>query len=201
LLTVASEWFKIVELDESNDRIQRTDADSAIANALCIRYLAGILELPGFWMNIGSVRKPCVEMVRIFRDISIDILPSEELPRSEAPFDYDGVDSLADAILVGISSWLRQMNPTKWPLQPWYLYFREGVRLLRGAYQCLSGFYPVHNITLRPIPAAFLPKSFSRATSDSLEEDIPTIYREVELDIMVELQPRPSHIPFRDLVY
>jgi hypothetical protein len=137
LLTVASEWFKIVKLDESNDRIQRTDADSAISNALCIRYLAGILELPGFWMNMGTVhtdvaRKLCVEMVRVLRDISIDILPSEEFPRSEAPFDYDGVDLLADAILVGISSWLRQMNPTKWPLQPWYLYFREVVHLVRG---------------------------------------------------------------------
>jgi hypothetical protein len=137
LLTVASEWFKIVELDGSNDRIQRTDADSAISNALCIRYLAGILELPGFWMNMGTVhtdvaRKLCVEMVRVLRDISIDILPSEEFPRSEAPFDYDGVDLLADAILVGISSWLRQINPTKWPLHPWYLYFREVVHLVRG---------------------------------------------------------------------
>jgi hypothetical protein len=44
----------------------------------------------------------------------------------------------------------------------------------------------VHNITLRPISAALLPKSFSRATSDSFEEDIPTIYREVGLDVMVE---------------
>ena len=44
----------------------------------------------------------------------------------------------------------------------------------------------MHNITLRPISAALLPKSFSRATSDSFENDIPTIYREVELDVMVE---------------
>jgi hypothetical protein len=44
----------------------------------------------------------------------------------------------------------------------------------------------VHNITLRPISAALLPKSFSRATSDSFEEDIPTIYHEVELEVMVE---------------
>jgi hypothetical protein len=37
----------------------------------------------------------------------IDIHPSEEFPRSEAPFGYNGVDVLVDAILVGISSWLR----------------------------------------------------------------------------------------------
>jgi hypothetical protein len=55
-----------------------------------------------------------------------------------------------------------------------------------GTYQCLSAVYPLHNATLRPISAALLPKSFSRATSDSFENDIPTIYREVELDVMVE---------------
>ncbi|KAJ7908466.1 hypothetical protein B0H13DRAFT_2496770 [Mycena leptocephala] len=139
-----------------------TDTASAISNALCIRYLAGILELPGFWMNMGRVhtdvaRKLCAEMVRVLKDISIDILPSEEFPRSEDPFDYDGVDVLADAILL-----------------------REVVHLLRG-----------------PIAAALLPKSLSRASSDSFEKDIPTIYREVELDVMVETSTKtiPPPVP------
>ncbi|KAF8185512.1 P-loop containing nucleoside triphosphate hydrolase protein [Mycena galopus ATCC 62051] len=168
-----------------------TDTASAISNALCIRYLAGILELPGFWMNMGSVhtdvaRKLCGEMVRVLKDMAIDILPSEEFPRSEVPFDYDGVDVLADAILVGISSWLRQMNRTEWPLQPWYLHLREVVHLLRG-----------------PISAALLPKSFSLASSDSFEKDIPTIYREVELDVMVETSTKtmPPPVPRLGLYY
>ncbi|KAJ7837306.1 hypothetical protein B0H13DRAFT_1912557 [Mycena leptocephala] len=166
-----------------------TDTASAISNALCIRYLAGILELPGFWMNMGSVhtdvaRKLCAEMVRVLKDISIDIHPSEEFPRSEAPFDYDGVDVLADAILVGISSWLRQINPTEWPLQPWYFHLRQVVHLLRG-----------------PISAALLPKSFSRASSDSFEKDIPTIYREFELEVMVETSTKTMPPPVPDLVY
>ncbi|KAJ7217426.1 ras family-domain-containing protein [Mycena rebaudengoi] len=168
-----------------------TDADSAIPSALCIRYLAGMLELPGFWMNMGSVhsdvtRKLCVEMVLVLRDMSIDILPSEEFPRSEAPFDYDGVDLLADAILVGISSWLKKINPTEWALQSWYLCLVEVVHLLRG-----------------PTSAALLPKSFSRATSNSFEKDIPTIYREVELDVMVEtsIKTIPPHVPGFGLYY
>jgi hypothetical protein len=55
----------------------------------------------------------------------------------------------------------------------------------------------VNNITLRPISAALLPKSFSRATSDSFEEDIPTIYHEVELDVMVETSTKtiPHPVP------
>ncbi|KAJ7282239.1 hypothetical protein C8J57DRAFT_1218470 [Mycena rebaudengoi] len=140
---------------------------------------------------MGSVhsdvtRKLCVEMVLVLRDMSIDILPSEEFSRSEAPFDYDGVDLLADAILVGISSWLREINPTEWALQPWYLCLLEVVHLLRG-----------------PISAALLPKSFSRATSNSFEKDIPTIYREVELDVMVEtsIKTIPPRVPGFGLYY
>jgi hypothetical protein len=142
-------------------------------------------------------------MVRVLKDISIDIHPSEEFPRSEAPFDYDGVDVLADAILVGISSWLRQINPTEWPLQPWYFHLRQVVHLLRGCVQCLRGVYLVHNITLRPISAALLPKSFSRASSDSFEKDIPTIYREVELEVMVETSTKtmPPPVPEFGLYY
>jgi hypothetical protein len=83
-------------------------------------------------VHTDVARKLCAEMVRVLRDISIDILPSEESPRSEAPFDYDGVDLLADALLVGISSWLREINPAEWALQPWYLHLREVVHLLRG---------------------------------------------------------------------
>ncbi|KAF8185493.1 P-loop containing nucleoside triphosphate hydrolase protein [Mycena galopus ATCC 62051] len=142
-------------------------------------------------MNMGSVhtevaRKLCAEMVRVLKDISIDILPSEEFPRSEVPFDYDGVDVLADAILVGISSWPRQINPTEWPVQPWHLHLREVVHLLRG-----------------PISAALLPKSFSRASSDAFEKHIPTIYREVELDVMVETSTKtmPPPIPRFGLYY
>jgi hypothetical protein len=72
-----------------------------------------------------------------------------------------------------------------------------------GAYQCLSGVYPAHNITFRPISAALLPKSFSRATSNYFERDIPTIYREVELDVMVETSTKtiPPRVPGFGLYY
>jgi hypothetical protein len=55
----------------------------------------------------------------------------------------------------------------------------------------------VRNIALRPISAALLPKSFSRVSSGSFEKDIPTIYREVELDVMVETSTKtiPPPVP------
>ncbi|KAJ6571161.1 hypothetical protein B0H19DRAFT_657834 [Mycena capillaripes] len=72
-----------------------TGADSKFCNALSIRYLVGILQLPGFWSEFGSVhgdiaRKLCLGTVRILKDISLDILPSEPSPTTESPFDYEG---------------------------------------------------------------------------------------------------------------
>jgi hypothetical protein len=116
----------------------RTGADSTFFNALCIRYLAGILQLAevGFWLKIGNVhgdiaRKLCLKTLQVLEDISLDILPSEPSPTPESPFDYEGVDLLAETVLVGISSWFRTIDATDWALQPWYAVFRKVVHLLR----------------------------------------------------------------------
>ncbi|KAJ7667164.1 hypothetical protein B0H14DRAFT_3694790 [Mycena olivaceomarginata] len=65
--------------------------------ALCLRYLAGVLNLPGFWQNSGCVHaqvahKLCCRMVWVLKDIGVDI-PALGLIE-EAPVDYDGVDLL-----------------------------------------------------------------------------------------------------------
>ncbi|KAF8206019.1 P-loop containing nucleoside triphosphate hydrolase protein [Mycena galopus ATCC 62051] len=151
-----------------------TGTDSPFYDALCIRYLAGILQLPGFWLKIGSVhsdvaRKLCLKMVRVLEDIALDTLPSEPSPTPELPFDYEGLDLLAETMLVGISSWFRVIDATDWALQSWYPVFRQAVHLWR-----------------RPLSAALLPNSFSRASSDTLERDIPTTYCQAEFDVSVE---------------
>jgi hypothetical protein len=136
-------------------------------------------------------------MVRILQDISLDILPSEEPPAPESPFDYEGVDLLAETVLVGISSWFTVLESTNWALQPWYADFRDAVHLLRRYFCMCYHIFPAHDIILRPLAAALLPDSFSRATSDSLEKDLPTTYREVEFDIMVATStqlPAPSPV-------
>ncbi|KAJ6497324.1 P-loop containing nucleoside triphosphate hydrolase protein [Mycena sanguinolenta] len=126
-------------------------------------------------MHSDIARKLCVKLLQVLEDTSLDILPSEPLPTPESPFDYEGVDLLAETVLVGISSWCRVINAATWVLQPWYTVFREVVHLLR-----------------RPLSAALLPSSFACATSDSLEKDIPTTYREVEFDIMVKTSTKVS---------
>jgi hypothetical protein len=95
--------------------------------------------LPGFWLDLGAVhndvaRKFCLEMVREFKDIGVGVLPCAE-PREADSLQvlaYEGVDILADTILVGICQWLGQIDRVHWVLQLWYPSFCELVELLRG---------------------------------------------------------------------
>jgi hypothetical protein len=84
-----------------------------ISNALCLRYLRGILDLPRFWSETGSVhiysdvaKKLCCLMSRVLKDIGVDILALGPAMESEPPFDYEGVDCLATTVLAGLFSWL-----------------------------------------------------------------------------------------------
>ncbi|KAJ7798816.1 hypothetical protein B0H14DRAFT_3156759 [Mycena olivaceomarginata] len=90
--------------------------------ALCLRYLTGILNLPGFWLNLGRehaqvAHKLCCRMVCVLKDIGVDI-PSLGLIE-EAPVDYDGVGLLATTLLDGLSSWFHKVDRDDWAMQPY----------------------------------------------------------------------------------
>ncbi|KAJ7800567.1 hypothetical protein B0H14DRAFT_3785074 [Mycena olivaceomarginata] len=94
---------------------------SKYTSALCLRYLAGVLNLPGFWQNSGCVHaqvahKLCCQMVWVLKDIGVDI-PALGLIE-EAPVDYDGVDLLATTLLDGLSSWFSKLDRDDWVMQP-----------------------------------------------------------------------------------
>ncbi|KAJ7140135.1 hypothetical protein C8R46DRAFT_1135968, partial [Mycena filopes] len=112
-------------------------ADSKFSAALCVRYLGGILDLPGFWSDVGNVHsnvaeKLCCQMIRALKDVGVDILQLGSLDETDPPFDYDGLDSLAATILVGLSSWFEKLDEKERPLQPWYNSLREILGLLRA---------------------------------------------------------------------
>ncbi|KAJ7136818.1 hypothetical protein C8R44DRAFT_362977 [Mycena epipterygia] len=74
---------------------------STFSAALCIRYLGGILDLPGFWRNMGSVhgdvaRKLCSWMARVLKDIAVDDIPSLCNPPHRRP----------QSIMKALTSWL-----------------------------------------------------------------------------------------------
>jgi len=101
-----------------------------------MRYLGGILDLPGFWSEMSNVHahvanKLGLAMVRLLKDIGVDILTLGPIHESAPPFDYDGVDSLATTLLMGFSGWFRKLDQEEWSAQPWYDTFCQFARLLQ----------------------------------------------------------------------
>ncbi|KAJ6523037.1 hypothetical protein B0H19DRAFT_1244303 [Mycena capillaripes] len=85
------------------------------SSALCIQYLGGILDLPGFWSEMSYTHahvasKLYSAMVRVFKDIGVDVLTLGPLNESELPFDYEGLDFLSKTVLTGISNWFSQSD-------------------------------------------------------------------------------------------
>ncbi|KAJ7798812.1 hypothetical protein B0H14DRAFT_2617604 [Mycena olivaceomarginata] len=146
---------------------------SNYTSALCLRYLAGVLNLPGFWQNLRGVHaqvahKLCCRMVCVLKDIGVDI-PSLVLIE-EDPVDYDGVNLLATTLLSGLSSWFDRLDWEDWTRQPWYESFAQVLQLL-----------------WEPQAAKLLPHSSASATSTF--EGIPhTSYQDRILNVMVDNQ-------------
>ncbi|KAJ7799410.1 hypothetical protein B0H14DRAFT_3787971 [Mycena olivaceomarginata] len=148
---------------------------SNYASALCLRYLAGVLDLPGFWQNSGSAHaqvadKLCCRMVRVLKDIGVDIPSLGPIEAFEAPLDYDGVDFLGTTLLNGLSNWFGKLDRGDWAVQPWYESFAQVLWLLR-----------------EPRAAELLPFASTSATT-SFENILPTSYQDRVLNVMVDNQ-------------
>jgi hypothetical protein len=76
-------------------------------------------------------KKLCGSMVRVLKDLGVDILALGLIDELEPPFDYDGVDLVASRILGGLFDWFRKLDQEDWPVQPWYESFTEFLHLLR----------------------------------------------------------------------
>ncbi|KAJ7910104.1 hypothetical protein B0H13DRAFT_1877022 [Mycena leptocephala] len=109
-------------------------------------------------------------MVGVLQDLRVDIDKMEDSIGPEAPSDYEGADFLADAILTGISDWLKSVDAPEWRHQPWYSKFLDVVGLLR-----------------RPRSADLLPNSYAHATSEAFSSLMllgPT-HQDEKFDIIV----------------
>jgi hypothetical protein len=70
-------------------------------------------------------------MVRVLKDIGVDIPSLGPIEASEAPLDYDGMDLLATTLLNGLSNWFSKLDRGDWAVQPWYKSFTQVLWLLR----------------------------------------------------------------------
>ncbi|KAF7370247.1 High osmolarity signaling protein SHO1 [Mycena sanguinolenta] len=153
--------------------VQHDCSDSQYSSALSLRYLGGILGFPVFWQDMGEthsyvVNKLCFKLVKVFKDIGVDILALGPIEESVPPFDYEGVDLLATNILTGVLCWFNKLNQNDWAKQPWYETFKEVVQLLR-----------------KPRAGELLPHSSACAAS-SFEEKLPTVFEDAELELVVD---------------
>ncbi|KAF7328488.1 hypothetical protein MVEN_02535700 [Mycena venus] len=168
-LTVCDEGLGLVE----RLLIGRNSADTfQYSSAICVRYLGGVLALPGFWQDTGKIHsyvanRLCCEMVRLLKDIEVDVQTLGPIDESEPPFDYEGVDLLSTLILNGLLNWFSKLDKDDWGLQVWYESFKEFIQLLR-----------------RPRAAELLPGSSACATS-SFEHILPTVHRDEDLNVLV----------------
>ncbi|KAJ6447472.1 hypothetical protein C8R45DRAFT_1224883 [Mycena sanguinolenta] len=153
--------------------VQHDCSESRYSNALCLRYLGGILGFLASWQDMAETRcyvvnKLCSKLVEVFKDIGVDILALGPIEESEAPFDYEGVDLLATNLLTGVLGWFNKLDQNDWAKQPWYGSFKEVLQLLR-----------------RPRAGELLPHAFAYATN-SFKEQLPTAFGDAELELVVD---------------
>ncbi|KAJ7280558.1 hypothetical protein C8J57DRAFT_1299570 [Mycena rebaudengoi] len=147
------------------------------SNALCLRYLGGILDLPGFWLDNGKIHsyvanKLCFDLNQLLKDIGVDILALGLIVEPEPLFDYNSVDFLAVIILTGISGWFSKLEKENWELQPWYGNFKAFLHLLR-----------------MPRAAELLPHSSDYA-NNTFDDILPTIRKDAEINVPVDGEDR-----------
>ncbi|KAJ7889231.1 hypothetical protein B0H13DRAFT_2341574 [Mycena leptocephala] len=99
-------------------------------------------------------------MVHILKDIGADILTLGpiDIDESDPPFDYDGVNLLATAVLTGLLNWFGKLDEEHYALQPW------------------------------PRSGDLLPHAYAFATSSTFENILPTVYQEAQVIIAVRVQ-------------
>ncbi|KAJ7200059.1 kinase-like domain-containing protein [Mycena rebaudengoi] len=141
--------------------------------ALCTRYLGEIVALDEFWVQLKTDEPPdsevtatetphtvvnmlCLTIIRTLQDLE----PAETGP---PPFDYEGVDVLANAILTRVSDRFEELDSTDWRVELWFPNFCQVVQLLR-----------------QPWCAERLPDSYNRAISEAFKTRIALILKKVQ---------------------
>ncbi|CAK5277823.1 unnamed protein product [Mycena citricolor] len=147
--------------------VGRADTDSS-HGVLIVRFLYGLVVLPTFW-EVQNAERAAVADTGIDAE---EVREGEEFFDDDPPFDYEGVDCLCHALLVGLSRWNPLILHTR-QSEPWFSLFLQIIGLL-----------------LRPLALSFCPQSaeFAKSVDLSLMEFREgTVVQAVEVNI--EVQP------------
>jgi hypothetical protein len=119
--------------------------ESRFWKLVAVRYIGGILELPTFWMDENYelqrlvVEKLCEETIFLIDVGALEIGNVGQLPSS----DPEGIDILAEAILVGCKSWIRRKLAAALDSEKWLHQLLLLIRALRGYVFSLNPRSPV----------------------------------------------------------
>ncbi|KAJ7284481.1 hypothetical protein C8J57DRAFT_1669582 [Mycena rebaudengoi] len=162
---------------------------SKFSKHMAVRYLGGILELPSFWIQEGTIHEAVVKKIYcrttgILQDLGIDSAEGED---GGVLADHDGIDILCEALLTGTRVWMMdKAAATDFTGKSWYNSLLEFIQLLR-----------------QPRSEDLLPKAWM--ISQDLRTIISTPYRLQEVDVLVDPKPCdpgpdtvPSFVPQTD---
>jgi hypothetical protein len=164
--------------------------------ALCMRYLGEIVALDEFWVQLNTdkptdseltatetphavVNMLCLTIIRTLQDLE----PAET---GLSPFDYEGADIVANAVLTRVSDRFEELDSTDWRVELWYPNFCQVVQLLRQSVPFYTLATKPSNFH-RPWCAERLPDSYNRVISEAFRTRIALVLKNVqELHIVEE---------------
>ncbi|KAJ7134017.1 hypothetical protein C8R43DRAFT_1022198 [Mycena crocata] len=146
------------------------DGHSIFSQSIAVRYLGGILSLPSFWLQTGTMHRVVVQKLLdraalLLKDAGIDS-ETLEVP-NEITSDTEGVDLFCEALLVGVGSWFPHSPPVTTSHELWYSSLAKVLQLLR-----------------EPDSEALLPKSSVIAKAEKLQSLVPAQYESRFVDIL-----------------
>jgi hypothetical protein len=144
--------------------------------------------LPPFWADNNYqlqrhvVQKLCRQTTRIIEDIDLDSLDIGDIDRPTFS-DAEGIDLLADAILVGGQNWIRQKFTTDLVSEPWLNGLLDLISLLRRhVFSLMSCMFEYSRFPIKFERGRLLSKSFT-SSCRRLAVIFETVYNRTVADI------------------
>jgi len=128
------------------------------------------------------VQKLCRQTIRIIEDIDLDSLDIGDIDRPTFS-DAEGIDLLADAILVGGQNWIRQKFTTDLVSEPWLNGLLDLISLLRRhVFSLMSCMFEYSRFPIKFERGRLLSKSFT-SSCRRLAVIFETVYNRTVADI------------------
>ncbi|KAJ7104896.1 hypothetical protein C8R44DRAFT_332749 [Mycena epipterygia] len=146
------------------------EGNSIFSRFIAIRYLGGILDLPPFWLQSGTMYRAIVQKLLtratlLLKDLGLDSGPDDSM--LGVPSDIEGVDILFEVILARIQTWVPNRSSSGITSEVWYPSLCHAVQLLR-----------------RPTMENILPRSWALVTGGKLRELVASEYEAGVVDII-----------------